>query len=197
MAQAITTPVFARTVVINDETIGLTSEDLRNARIFVQKDGQKGPLKKEDIIEWYTKGAEEFALPEPSEKKRAAKVDDSNEVTAVLNYRVINNKGQLNKTVHSLDITKGEVRKIRLGLRGKYSAENLLQAALPKIEDTFSPYEIVDANSNVYEITKDENNSWSAARSKSGTETCEKDWLMQRLKSLNMRQRSRNVIASK
>lgn len=171
MAAIVTEAQFARTIEIDGQSVGFTDTDLKMARIHVQKDGQKGPLKKEDLIKWFSDGQQEYTLPEPSEKKAKVAKDDSNDVTAQLNYRVINNKGQLNKTVHSLDITKGDVRKIRKGLRGRPSAENLLQAVLPKIEDTFAAFEIVDANSNVYEVIKDENDSWTAARSKAGTET--------------------------
>lgn len=171
MAAIVTEAQFARTIEIDGNSVGFTDTDLKMARIHVQKDGQKGPLKKEDLAKWFADGQQEYTLPEPSEKKKAVKADDSNDVTAQLNYRVINNKGQLNKTVHSLDITKGMVRNIRKGLRGRPSAENLLAAILPSIEDTFAPFEIVDANSNVYEVTKDESGSWTAARSKSGTET--------------------------
>lgn len=171
MAQAIATPAPARVINIDGQDIAFDATDLAMARIHVQKAGQKGPLKKEDLTVWFNDGQPDYALPEPSEKKKAVKADDSNDVTAQLNYRVINAKGQLNKSVHSLDITKGMVRNIRKGLRGRPSAENLLAAILPSIEDTFAPFEIVDANSNVYEVTKDEDGSWTAARSKSGTET--------------------------
>ncbi len=171
MAAIVTEAQFARTIEIDGQSVGFTDTDLKMARIHVQKDGQKGPLKKEDLAKWFADGQQEYTLPEPSEKKKAVKADDSNDVTAQLNYRVINAKGQLNKSVHSLDITKGMVRNIRKGLRGRPSAENLLAAILPSIEDTFAPFEIVDANSNVYEVTKDEDGSWTASRSKSGTET--------------------------
>ena len=170
MAIAIETNAPARIVEIDGVNIAFDETDLKMARIHVQKDGHKGPLKKDDLIEWFKAEQPFYDIPEPAEKKAKVAKDDSNEVTAVLNYRVIGKNGSLNKTVHSIEITKAMIRAERKGLRGRPSADNYLSAAKDLIEPTMAPFEIVDSSSNVYEVHKTEEGQLSASRSKAGTE---------------------------
>ncbi len=171
MAAIVTEAQFARTIEIDGNSVGFTDTDLKMARIHVQKDGQKGPLKKEDLAKWFADGQQEYTLPEPSEKKKAVKADDSNDVVAHLHYFKITQKGALGKTEYTEPITRGEIRAVRGQLRGRPSAANMLAATVKRIESDWSPTAIIDQTSNVYAISKDEDGKYTAARDKSGTES--------------------------
>lgn len=170
MAQAITTPAPARVIEIDGENIAFDATDLAMARIHVNKMGMKGPLKKEDLQLWWSDGQPDYALPEPAEKKKAVKADDSNDVAAELIYHKLTNKGQIGKTEFREPITRGMIRSVRLGLRGRASSQNYLDSIINKIESDWVPVSIIDTGSNVHEIAKADDGKWIATRNRESTE---------------------------
>lgn len=170
MAIAIETNAPARIVEIDGVNIAFDETDVKMARIHVQKDGQKGPLKKDDLIEWFKAEQPFYDIPEPAEKKAKVAKDDSNDVAAELIYHKLTSKGQIGKAEHREPITRGMIRELRRGLRGRASSQNYLDAIIGKIESDWVPVSIIDTSSNVHEITKTDAGKWVAVRNRESTE---------------------------
>lgn len=171
MAIAIETNAPARIVEIDGQNVAFDTQDLAMARVHADKVGMKGPLKKEDLIDWFKADQPFYNIPEPAEKKTKVTKDDNGDVIAHLHYHKITSKGSLGKTEYTEPVTRGQVRAVRGQLRGRPSAANMLAAVVDRIESDWSPTAIIDQTSNVYAISKDEDGKYTAARDKSGTES--------------------------
>lgn len=170
MAIAIETTAPARIVEIDGQNVAFDTQDLAMARVHADKVGMKGPLKKEDLIDWFKADQPFYAIPEPAEKKAKVVKDDTNDVAAELIYHKLTNKGQIGKTEFREPITRGMIRSVRLGLRGRASSQNYLDSVINKIESDWVPVSIIDSGSNVHEITKTDAGKWVAVRNRESTE---------------------------